>query len=415
MTDDRRNDTPPDAASAAPAAVPNDPAEVVEAWNDLVLFAAASGNVLRAEGDGPCYLPRAAATGSPFWASLELGTGSLRETLERFQPFAIHEVDCGGGRRFLLRIIPLAGELAERGGYVVVATDNRPMEALYETYEERMGDNISAWSDSITLFNALFDTAKDATFLIDESGRILSANAAAVASHACPGRELSGRDFTALLGRRFHGPMKRAMETLRPRQLWTEQVSAQDGEGEAFPAEALLRRIEFTGYSLFQLILHDLSVQMELKEDLRDREAEVKNMNIALRQVIKAVEEDRQELREHLTSRMKKQMLPALERIAKEEAPEIREGYRSVIEEQLVGMTNGASGEMDADLLRLSPREMEVCRFIQLGRSGKEIAEMLNLSFETIQAHRKNIRRKLDLRGERTSLFAYLRRKPSLS
>jgi DNA-binding CsgD family transcriptional regulator len=140
----------------------------------------------------------------------------------------------------------------------------------------------------------------------------------------------------------------------------------------------------------------------------------VEKMNIALRQVIRTVEEERQEIREQLTSQVKKQLLPALERITKAETPEVREGYRNVIQEQLNGLTDTAGVE-DADLLRLSPREMEVCQLIQLGRNGQEIAALLNMSFETVQTHRKNIRRKLGLKGRTVSLFSYLRRKPALS
>jgi DNA-binding CsgD family transcriptional regulator len=39
----------------------------------------------------------------------------------------------------------------------------------------------------------------------------------------------------------------------------------------------------------------------------------------------------------------------------------------------------------------------------------KEICTVMNLSFDTIQTHRRNIRKKLGLSGSReTSLYAYL-------
>jgi DNA-binding CsgD family transcriptional regulator len=45
---------------------------------------------------------------------------------------------------------------------------------------------------------------------------------------------------------------------------------------------------------------------------------------------------------------------------------------------------------------------------VRLGSGTKDIAELLNASFETIQTHRKNIRRKLGLRRKGVSLFAFL-------
>lgn len=411
----------------------SDTGDVIDAWSDLVLFADALGTVRATSGQPLGYLPDCDRTGGPFWRGLALGTDSLAATLERFPAMSIHHIACDGGRNFLLRIIPLPAAVARGGGFVVVATDNRPMETLYESYEERLGDNISALSDSITLFNALFDTAKDPTFLLNPAGVVLSANAAAGSRLAQAGpdrsRDMSGLGMEAALAGDSLRIVRRAMDALAPGKVWTGRVTGADGAG-GFPAEATLRRVRLTGHSLFQLILHDISPQVELRADLRDQKAEVEKMNIALTRVIKAVEEDRREMRQALTSQVRQQMLPALDRIARAEAADVREGYRAVIEERLADLAGGAfvgqtgAGQagggqagvgQDTALYRLSPREMEVCQLIQLGRTGAEIAGLLNLSFETIQTHRKNIRKKLGLRGTRTSLHAYLRQKPPLS
>ncbi len=65
--------------------------------------------------------------------------------------------------------------------------------------------------------------------------------------------------------------------------------------------------------------------------------------------------------------------------------------------------------DMDEDLLKLTPTEMEVCQYIQDGLTSKEIADKLFSSFETIQTHRKNIRKKMGLKGCKTPLCTYLR------
>jgi len=48
---------------------------------------------------------------------------------------------------------------------------------------------------------------------------------------------------------------------------------------------------------------------------------------------------------------------------------------------------------------KLSAREIEIIQLIKDGRQSKEIAEDLNLSFYTIETHRKNIYHKLNLQG----------------
>jgi DNA-binding NarL/FixJ family response regulator len=50
-------------------------------------------------------------------------------------------------------------------------------------------------------------------------------------------------------------------------------------------------------------------------------------------------------------------------------------------------------------LPQISPREREVLRLTALGESNKEIAAALDISVKTVEAHKANGMRKLDLRG----------------
>ncbi len=51
------------------------------------------------------------------------------------------------------------------------------------------------------------------------------------------------------------------------------------------------------------------------------------------------------------------------------------------------------------NLKKLTPRETDVLQMVGEGYSSKEIAQSFNLSVRTIDAHRSNIMRKLNLRG----------------
>jgi two-component system, NarL family, response regulator NreC len=45
----------------------------------------------------------------------------------------------------------------------------------------------------------------------------------------------------------------------------------------------------------------------------------------------------------------------------------------------------------------VTPRELEVLKLLALGRSNKEVAAALNISVKTVDVHRSNIMRKLNL------------------
>jgi DNA-binding NarL/FixJ family response regulator len=58
--------------------------------------------------------------------------------------------------------------------------------------------------------------------------------------------------------------------------------------------------------------------------------------------------------------------------------------------------------------LKLSTREIEVIGLVKAGLTTNEIAEKLNISFYTAETHRKNIKLKIGLKGEKDFLkFIY--------
>ncbi|MGE4555528.1 MAG: DNA-binding response regulator [Desulfovibrionaceae bacterium] len=158
----------------------------------------------------------------------------------------------------------------------------------------------------------------------------------------------------------------------------------------------------------------EMDERRRAEEMLSSERAQVEDMTTALKKVISTVDQDKQEIKDSLAARIEDEILPALARMAKEPSRRIRETYRKVILDMLVGLTDGARRELDSDLLQLTPTELDVCQYIKANRSTSEIADLMNLSFETIQTHRKHIRKKLGLVNRRISLQSFLKSKRNL-
>ncbi len=153
-------------------------------------------------------------------------------------------------------------------------------------------------------------------------------------------------------------------------------------------------------------------VVAERTEALREEKAHLEEMNITLRTVLRNIDGERAEINREVARKVHAMLLPALDHLEADMEPEVRRGYLTVIRDQLMRLAPDDAGP-DPLLLRLSPAEMRICQFIQAGSPTKDIASALNLSVETVQTHRKNIRRKLGLHGKDASLCGFLRSAPA--
>jgi len=156
------------------------------------------------------------------------------------------------------------------------------------------------------------------------------------------------------------------------------------------------------------VIVRDITEQRALEDGLREEKLQSEEMNVTLRNVLKSIESDRQEAEQNLSHRIRSSLLPGLEKVRKERNQEVRSSYLNMLRDQLISLTSGFEKELDGDLLKLSKTELKICRFIKSGLTGKEICEAMNLSFETVQTHRKNIRKKLGLSGKTVNLHTFL-------
>ena len=70
------------------------------------------------------------------------------------------------------------------------------------------------------------------------------------------------------------------------------------------------------------------------------------------------------------------------------------EEIKNILSEQVISGDDQHSG-----LNSLSQREIEIISFIKKGYSSKEIADALNISVKTVEVHRYNILKKLNLKN----------------
>jgi len=152
-----------------------------------------------------------------------------------------------------------------------------------------------------------------------------------------------------------------------------------------------------------------------VEETLRERELELelqkKNLeeaNTALRVLLKRREEDRGELEEKVLLNVKELVNPYLNRLKNTSLDPQQRAHLELIKSNLTDIISPFLHQLSSKYLNLTPREIEVATLVKEGKATKEIAEMLNLSMNAVDFHRKNIRQKLGLKNKKANLRTHL-------
>jgi DNA-binding CsgD family transcriptional regulator len=78
------------------------------------------------------------------------------------------------------------------------------------------------------------------------------------------------------------------------------------------------------------------------------------------------------------------------------------------IEDHLQNITSSFVTKLTSEYVGLTPMEIQVATHVKQGKATKEIADILCLAPDTINVHRKKIRKKLGLSNKSVNLQTFL-------
>ena len=148
--------------------------------------------------------------------------------------------------------------------------------------------------------------------------------------------------------------------------------------------------------------------QAELEQRVRERTVELSEANVALSVLLKKREQDRAMLVEQVVAAATNLMEPFLERLHACRLSEQQQVLVDILRANLKELTAPFTSTFSSRMAKLTPAEMQVANLIKLGKRSKEIAEILHLSPGTVNVHRKNIRKKLDIDHQKANLQTLL-------
>jgi len=148
---------------------------------------------------------------------------------------------------------------------------------------------------------------------------------------------------------------------------------------------------------------HD-KLEVKVKERTRD----LREANIALTVLLKKRDHDKKRLEEQMLANSKQLILPYIEKLKRTTLTENQRSIVNIVDKNLTELTSPFIRSLSSKFLKLTPAELKVANLVRHGMATKEIAAILNLSIETINNHRKHIRKKSGITNKKANLRTIL-------
>ncbi|MFH1893985.1 MAG: PAS domain S-box protein [Candidatus Zixiibacteriota bacterium] len=129
--------------------------------------------------------------------------------------------------------------------------------------------------------------------------------------------------------------------------------------------------------------------------------------NIALREVLEHIDDERKQIRAKIAETVDQVLTPAMNRLVNSDGT-VNRSFLDLLKNSLQDLAS-TSDEILYLYSRLSPREVEICNLIRNGATSQEIADALFISLGTVKKHREKVRKKLKLANKNINLSAFLK------
>ena len=145
---------------------------------------------------------------------------------------------------------------------------------------------------------------------------------------------------------------------------------------------------------------------MKSQAKLQKQTESLEQKNIALREIVAQIEIEKRKIKEDVSNNVNTILSPILESLKRGKTSP---NYVQLLEHHLEGLISSFGSQVKKNSARLTPREIEICSMIKAGLTSKDISQLIHISCQTVERHRKNIRRKYGLSNRSVNLTSFLR------
>jgi PAS domain S-box-containing protein len=380
---------------------------IFEVTSDIAIVINAEGTVLELNKAATEQF-KGDIVGENILKYIGLSEYSIDEFLKAFPYGLQHEIRVPEiSAIYSMVVVPLKKVSLASAGYVIILNDITCMVDQRLKLEAVVAERTEALTKSEKIFRSLFTSAGEGIMLADAELNVVQANQKAADMYGLTTATLEGVSCIMITHPASIDSLRLAA-SIKEGEVWHGEINSITKSGDIFPASVTVNKFKLGGKDFLHIIVRNITQQKSMEEYLKQEKTKAEEMNVTLRNVMKAIDKEKEELELSISQKVLTTIIPSVQKLAGESNSEIRQMYLNIVRDQLSGLTKSTGSMNNEDIMKLTKSEIQVCQMIQSGSSSKDIAETMNISFETVQTHRKNIRKKLGLSGKDVNLFAYL-------
>jgi PAS domain S-box-containing protein len=304
---------------------------------------------------------------------------------------------------------------------IITFKDTEPLDfELIETFCNQVSVALQRWlaENAVRVseekYHTLADNINDIIYSVDEYG-IIKYVGPQITRYGYNPEEIVSRPFLEFVLPEDHeNTMKDFKKSIETGEEFPTYFRIKDKKGEIYWVEdnGMIQRNETGKIIGLTGILRDITERKQAEEalkiseaKLRDQKSALEQKNIALREIIGQIEIEKNSIKDEIITNVNEIMLPILKKLKiRDESNE----YIDLLQHLLENLTSSFGRKITKSNIKLTPREIEISTMIESGLTTKEISKLLNISAQTVEKHRKNIRKKLDITHKNYNLSSYL-------
>lgn len=255
--------------------------------------------------------------------------------------------------------------------------------------------------DELRKFKIASDKTIVGNTISDSGGTITYVNKAFAKMHGYTVKEIVGKHFSFFHTEQQLEEMEGMVSELRKkRNLENVEVWHVRKDGTTFPtiSSATVITDKTDGKSFVFTTAIDITDRKNMERELEDNSRSIEEVNIALKVLIDNIQNEKAELEQKLTQKLKLLISPSVDKLSRTRLTREQQKHVDHLREFLENTSLGFSERLTTKYPNLTPAEVQVATLLVNGRTTPEIAALLSTSKRTVEVHRYHLRKKLGLK-----------------